>query len=337
MAVPPSPSRVARRPGILLWLILATVLVFLLYVGWSTTFVSPLDIIRELFAGNTGANSSNVIVWELRLPRALGTVCVGGLLATVGCAFQGLLRNPLADPFVVGVSSGAALGGVAAVLGGFASALGGLAMPLCGFVGGLLALALVLGFSTTRNGLDVRTLLLAGVVTGSMLSALLSLCLLWSGHDSNELLKFLLGDTSNLLWNKVLILAVVLLVGFVVLFRQSRALNAFAIGEQTALRLGIETKYLKAIVLVVGAAMTSAAVSMVGIVGFVGLVAPHMARRLAGTDWRKSMPASLVLGMLLLLASDLIAQRLMDSRDLPLGVVTAILGSPFLLVMLRKA
>lgn len=313
-----------------------TLSVLVLYVGLGSTFIAPGQVFHELLSGPRGGSGANDIIWQIRLPRAVGTLCVGGLLSCVGCAFQGLLRNPLADPFVVGVSSGSAFGAVAAMLTGFAVALGGAGLPLAGFVGGMLALGIVFGLSTGRSGLDVRTLLLAGVVTGSMLSALLSLFLYWAGQDANQILHILLGDTSGLLWWQVGTLGLVLMVGFAVLFAQTRALNAFAIGEQTALRLGVNTRRLKPIVLCVGAAMTATAVAFTGIIGFVGLVAPHVARSLVGTDWRRSMPVSAVLGGLLLLASDLLAQRLLSPEQLPLGVVTAILGAPVLLVLLRR-
>jgi len=313
----------------------ALLLVMVLYVAWGTVMISPVQALREMFAGPTGSPLNNIL-WQIRLPRAIGTLCVGALLSTVGCAFQGLLRNPLADPFVVGVSSGSALGGVAAMLLGWSYALGGLAMPLVGFAGGMLALLLALAFSRSNGSVDVKNLLLAGVATGSLLSALLSLSLLWSGHDTNELLQWLLGDTSHLRWSQVGLLAVVLVIGAILLIRQSRVLNAFALGEETAMRLGVDTRKLKPLVFVTGAAMTAVAVSLVGIIGFVGLVAPHIARRLVGTDWRRSLPASTLVGGLLLLLADLLAQRLVQPLELPLGVVTAIAGAPVLLVLLRK-
>jgi iron complex transport system permease protein len=338
VAAPPRPiPRPARVSTTLVWLGLLTFAFFVVYVGWGTKLISPEIVLRELFRGpsNNDDNRANTIIWAIRLPRALGTMCVGGLLATVGCAFQGLLRNPLADPYIVGVSSGAGLGRVVAILLGLETALGGLGGSAAGFLGGILALALVLGFAYRRSGVDVRTLLLAGVVTGSMLSALLSLCLLLGGRDTNEILKSLLGDTATIQWPAVILLAITLAIGFVVLMLQTRALNAFAIGEETAQRLGVNTRRLKPIVLLTGTAMTAVAVGAVGIIGFVGLIAPHVARRLVGTDWRRSMSVSMVAGALLLLASDLIAQRL-TPNDLPIGIITALIGSPVLLILLRK-
>lgn len=337
MSAPPEPTRQRALPvGTLLWLGGLLLGAFVLYVGWGTEYISPLRVVKELLRGIHAGESLNDVVWQIRLPRALGTICVGGLLATVGCAFQGLLRNPLADPYIVGVSSGAALGGVAILQLGLVSALGGLALPLAAFVGGLGSLFLVIALASGKGALDMRTLLLAGVVTGSMLSAILSLAIYYKDQDTTLLLRWLLGDTRDLDFPKVAMLSVVLLIGFVILQSRTRALNAFAIGESTALRLGVDTRRLKPIVLVTGAAMTAIAVGMVGIVGFVGLIAPHIARSLVGADWRRSMPVSLVLGALLLLVSDLVAQRLLASGEIPLGVVTAILGAPVLLVLLRK-
>lgn len=311
--------------------------------------MSPATVVRELLRGPVeDGGPENTIVWSIRLARACGCALVGAILATVGSAFQALFRNPLAEPYVVGVSSGAAVGGVLAMTLGFGTALAGLVMPLFGFLGGMAALGLVFGLARRRGTVDVTTLLLAGVVVGNLLSALLSLILLAAGNDTNSVLRWLLGSTTPMFWNRVALLAVALGVGFVVLFVQARRLNAFAVGEEAAQRLGVQIGRLKGTVLVAGTAMTAVAVGSVGIIGFLGLVAPHLARRLLGVDWRWSMVGSAMLGSVLLLASDLVAQRgvglvggLLTGRpypelELPVGIVTALLGAPFLLVLLRK-
>jgi iron complex transport system permease protein len=308
--------------------------------------LSPAGVLKELFAGpNSDSNWSN-LVWHVRLPRGLACLCVGGILGGVGSAFQALFRNPLADPYVVGVSSGAATGGVIAMLAGLAEVGGGIYVDAAAFIGGMLSLALVLVLAGKRGATNVVTLLLSGVVVGSMLSGVLSLAILASGRDATQLLRWLLGNTYNAQWPGVAIMAVALVAGGIVLAKQAKSLNVFAIGEETARRLGINTHRLKAIVLITGAAMTAVAVGSCGLIAFLGLAAPHISRSLLGVDWRRSLVGSIVVGSCLLLIADVLTQRVIPLAtgrfgfqpviDLPVGVVTALIGAPSLLILLRR-
>ena len=280
----------------------------------------------------------NGIVWGLRMPRLVMALLVGGLLGSVGSAFQALLRNPLADPFILGVSSGSAVGVAFATVAGFGAVLSfGL-----GFVGGMLTLALVYALASRRGVLDPDRLILAGAVTGSLLASVQTIVLLGAGADTNQVLHRLLGDMTPADWPADALLAVVLALGFPLLMVQSRRLNALALGGDAARRLGVDPTALTRLVLLAGGLMTAAAVGAVGIVGFLGLVAPHLARRLLGVDWRWSLPGSLLLGSLLLVLADLVAQRALPilrgtpGMELPVGAVTSLLGAPTLLVLLRK-
>jgi iron complex transport system permease protein len=288
-------------------------------------------------------SEENVVVWVLRLPRAVAALAVGCILGLVGSAFQAQLRNPLADPYIVGVSSGAAVGGVLALVLGFGGAVGGLAMMGAGFFTGMGALALVYWLAQRRGLVDVTALLLSGVAVGSLLSAVTSLVLLAAGQDTNRVLEWLLGSLSASSWPKNAVLAGVAVLGGAILISRSRYLNAFAIGEDTASRLGVDVPRLRTVVLTVGTAMTAAAVGAVGIIGFLGLVAPHISRKLLGVDWRFSLLGSGLIGGALLLLADILAQRAMSAitqtpgLEVPVGVVTAIIGAPSLLVLLRRA
>lgn len=328
--------------------VLATLafLALLLHVGFGSSDpqrpfqlrMTPLEVWRELVRGDLGSgNISNTIVWRIRLPRALACVLVGAILGMVGSAFQALFRNPLADPYIVGVSSGAAVGGVVALSLGLATALGGLGMMVLSTVAGLCSLALVYGLARRRGRVDVQTLLLAGVVTGAMLTAVLTLILIGSGQDANQVMRWLLGSTSPMYWNRITIMTAMLLVGAVILLAQAKRLNAFAVGEETAQRLGVDTRRLKPIVLVTGTAMTAAAVGSVGVVGFLGLVAPHLSRRIVGVDWRWSLVGAGLFGATLLLAADVLAQWGLPGGELPVGVITALIGAPFLLALMRRS
>ncbi len=341
----------ADKRGLKLWLLLGIgFLLFLLHLGLgSTDFVSPIGVLRELFRGRVEGDSANAVVWAIRLPKALYCVLAGGILGVVGSAFQALFRNPLAEPFTIGVSSGAAVGGAIAQVLGLDLGLAFLGTPLLGFVGGLASLGLVFGLARRRQGTDTTTLLLAGVVISSLLSAILSLIILMSGEDSSRLMRWLLGSTSPQFMERVWAMAVVLILGTLILYRQTKQLNAFAIGEDSARRLGVDPRRLRAVVLIVGTAMAATAVGTVGAIAFLGLVAPHISRRVLGVDWRWSLPGSLLVGSGLMLAADAFAQRAVPwigqaltgkellATDIPVGVVTALIGAPSLLILLRRS
>lgn len=332
---PPVPNHSAR----LIWIGAAVVCAFLVHLGLgSTNFVDPVRVVQELLRGPMADPSrENAVVWSIRLVRSCGCLLVGGLLGVVGSALQALFRNPLADPYIVGVSSGAAVGAVISIVFGFAGALGGLGQLSMAFVTGLASLGIVYAVAQRRGAVDVGTLLLAGVVVGALLSALTSYTLLHAGQDTNRVLRWLLGSTSEFTWAHNAVLAPILAVGSAILILQSRNLNAFAVGEEAALRLGVDARRLKGTVLVVGTAMTAASVGAAGIVGFLGLVSPHLARRLLGVDWRVGLIGSLMLGSSLLLVADAIAQRAgSELTELPVGIVTSLIGAPFLLVLLKK-
>ena len=301
----------------------------------SSLWLPPAEVLRQLGSGPSGRDALNDVIWQIRLPRALGCVLVGALLGLVGSAFQALFRNPLAEPYIVGVSSGAAVGGAVALTTGLGAAWFGMGMIALSFVGGIASLALVYALATRRGLVDVGTLLLAGVVLGAMLSAVLSLIILASGGDTNQVLRWLLGSMTPMYWHELLAMLVVLVLGGWALTLQTRKLNAFILGEESAQRLGVDTNRLKRMTLGAGTLMTAVAVGSVGIVGFLGLVAPHIARRLLGVDWRWSLLGSAAVGAFLMLGADLIAQRAVPDTELPVGVVTALLGAPFLIVLMR--
>ncbi len=337
---------IMKRPGaVLIGLAILLFLAFLLHVGFGSYFwFRPWDTLMEILRGPVeGAGGENFVVWVLRLPRAVQALSVGCILGLVGSAFQAQLRNPLADPYIVGVSSGAAIGGVLALVLGFGSAFGGLGMMAAGFLSGMATLALVYGLAQRRGLVDVTALLLSGVAIGSLLSALTSMVLLASGKDTNLVLRWLLGSfTGNITWTQNAVLGLVTLLGGALLISRSRYLNAFAIGEDTASRLGVDVPRLRTLVLTVGTAMTAAAVGAVGIIGFLGLVAPHISRKLLGVDWRYSLLGSGLIGGALMLLADLLAQRGMsaitrtEGMEVPVGIVTALLGAPSLLVLLKR-
>lgn len=328
------------KTAILILLSLLLVATLLLHVGIGSSFwYSPWTIASEIVHGPMADPSTeNTVVWALRLPRGIEGLLVGCILGLVGSAFQAQFRNPLADPYIVGVSSGAAVGGVLALVLGLAS----LWMVGFGFITGMLALALVYGLARRRAVVDVNNLLLSGVAVGSLLAAVTSLILLAAGQDTNRVLAWLLGTLTTAHWPQIGLLALATFGGGAVLISQARKFNAVAFGEDTASRLGVDVSRFRTLVLTAGTAMVAVAVGSVGIIGFLGLVAPHIARRLVGVDWRWSLAASGLIGGILLLVADVLAQRGMSTlthtpgMEIPVGIVTALIGAPSLLILLRR-
>lgn len=336
MEVPP--ARVWTRRGVVAALVGFVALMAILHMGIGTIYLTPLQILESLFQRDDSMHSH--VVWALRLPRVLACICAGALLGMTGAAFQALFRNPLADPYVVGVSSGAAVGGaLGIVLGvgaGWTGWLLGLGPLVMGTAGGLGALALVVSLSIRRGILDPNALLLTGVVLSALLSSVLSLILLWSGYDTNVVLGWLLGHMSPAHWNRVTTMGTVLLITAPLMLSFGKQLNVLAIGDETAQRLGVDPHRNRPLILLIGSVMVAVTVGSIGIVGFLGLVAPHISRRLLGVDWRYSMLGAGLVGAALLCGADLLAQRIVANAEVPVGIVTAVIGAPFLIALMRR-
>ena len=283
----------------------------------------------------TWPQSAETIVWELRLPRVVTGMVVGAGLACAGTVFQALLRNPMADPYIIGPAAGASLGAVVALLLPVATAgwLGiGLVQALA-FAGGLLTVLLVLIIARGRGGTPVVTLLLAGYAVSSLLSAGVALLIFSSGDRLAAVISWLLGSLAGSSWPRVAVAAPLIVISFTLLLLRWRRLNALLLGEGPAAHLGIEVEREKRILTVLAALATSAAVAVSGTIGFVGLVVPHLVRLVVGPDHRLLLPASLLYGAGLLVLADLGARL---AGGVPVGVVTALLGAPFFLWLLRR-
>ncbi len=326
-------SRALVFSGLAALLLLAVVLH--LWIGGSSN-IHPLDLLHTIVKGPGGDEAASLIVWQIRLPRVVTAVAAGALLGAVGAAFQALFRNPLAEPYIIGVSSGAALGGTMAILAGFSGLLAGLALPLFGFAGGMGALLAVMALARAAGGKRVETLLLAGVVLGALLSALVSVTLVMAGEDTNTVLRWLMGSITPAEWSRGAILWGVLAIILPLLWTYGRRLNALAISESAASLAGVKVKRVQSVVLAAGTAGASAAVGTCGVIPFLGLVAPHMVRRIVGEDMRILLPASALAGGGLLVLADLAAQQLKRGTELPVGAVTALLGAPILLWLLSR-
>lgn len=279
------------------------------------------------------------VVLRVRLPRLALGLMVGAGLGLAGVVFQGLLRNPLADPFILGTSSGAALGATLMLaLGAAHSAHLNALVPVAAFAGSLVALAAVYLFARAGGRVPVETLLLAGVMVNAFLFALVLLVLALARLEAAEALLWLMGSlalTGSLGAAAWVGLAIV--PAAIVALVYARDLNALSLGEDHAAALGVEPARVKLVLFVSGSILVGAAVSAAGIIGFVGLIVPHIARLVFGPDHRRLVPAAMVLGAGLLIAADTVARTALAPTELPVGVVTALAGAPFFLVLLRRA
>lgn len=296
--------------------------------------VADSDVFRQLDA----------IVWEQRVPRALCGALVGMMLAMAGVAFQSLLRNPLADPYMVGVSAGSALGSVLMSLtaGSLISAsavFGTIAQPAAAFVCGLLTMVGVYALSQTGGRLSTQTFLLAGIIVGTVLWSVLQLTLALAvrSHDPGRaelILAQQLGSIQFVGWRDVAMLAPFGIAGMIVLALQTRELNLVALGEESAAHLGVDTERFKRRIIVAGSLVTAAAVSVAGIIAFVGMVVPHIGRRLVGPDHRSLIPAAMLLGGLVIVVSDWASRVFFNGIEI--GVLTSLIGGPVFCYLLRK-
>jgi iron complex transport system permease protein len=285
-----------------------------------------------------GDPATVTIVRDLRLPRAVGATLVGAALATSGAAFQALLRNPLAEPYVLGVSGGAALGAVAAiVLGILAPVPGGIA--IAAFAGAVVTIAVVLRIALgVGPTLDTRVLLLAGVVVGAFANAGIFLILSVADVAAyRTATSWMMGSLSGATWGGDAILAVQLVPALGVLLLLARPLNAMAIGEETAAYLGVSVERTKWLAYGAASLLAAASVATAGVVGFVGLIIPHAIRLVWGSDHRLLIPASALLGAAFLLLTDVMARTLAAPTELPLGAVTAVIGVPVFVLLLRRS
>jgi iron complex transport system permease protein len=296
-------------------------------VGVGSVPVSP----AALWAALTGAPldpTHHTILWALRLPRVALAACVGAALALSGAALQGLFRNPLADPYVLGVSAGGALGAALALVAGAPSLA-----PIAAGAGAFAAGLFVLGFARRAGGVALETVLLAGIAVGLTLSAALSLVLVQAGDRAGDVLVWLMGHLGGKGWTPVIWVGAATALGGGLLWTRAAELDALLLGEEVAISLGVRVERAKLLLLAVSAVLVAGAVAFCGLIGFVGLVVPHLARFAVGPLHARLLPLSAALGAGVLVWADAAARSLF-SVELPVGVITGLLGGPVFLVLL---
>ena len=303
-----------------------------------------LTALPQAFASAFGSSSdaeharAALVLLDLRLPRTLLAIFVGGALAVAGAMMQGLFRNPLADPGLVGVSSGATLAAVVFIvlgntyLGGWHALMGIYALPVAAFAGGLIATVVLMGVASRHGGTAIATLLLAGIALGALTGALTGiLAYISNDRELRDLTLWSMGSFAGSSWSKVLAITPFALILLVAMPGLVRALNGLLLGEAEAYHLGIDLEAAKRRIVVLTALAVGGSVAVAGIIGFVGIVLPHLVRMIAGPNHRTLLPASALLGAVLVLAADVIARIIVAPAELPIGIIMAIIGAPVFL------
>ncbi len=312
-------AEVYRKVGVLALLLTA--------VSFAALFIGP-------------AGSSAGVILDLRLPRVALGVIVGGTLALSGAVFQGVLRNPLADPYILGTSAGGALGAVCGVLlTGSARFVSSFTVPVFAFAGAFLTTLAVYLLSKRGGRVPRETLLLSGVIIGTLFGAIIMFVMTWAEKELHEMLFILMGYL-GIIWTRetifmVAIVTIMVSAGAAVVYHRARDLNLLMLGEEQAHSLGVDVERTKLVLFFAASLITGAVVSLSGLIGFVGLIVPHVVRMALGTDHRMLLPASFFAGAMLLVLSDTVARSLFV-QEIPVGVVTAIFGTPFFIYLLRR-
>jgi iron complex transport system permease protein len=306
-------------------------------IPFLTTCQVMLSKLPLVHTAQAWPNGIETIVLQIRLPRVILAGLVGAALATAGATYQGLFRNPLADPYLIGVAQGASLGAVIGfLLPTTWHGLGTGLVPLFAFVGAMLSAAIVYGLARVGKTLPVTTLILAGVALGALLGSIVSYLIISSGEKMHGIIFWLMGSFSLSQWTEVKLVLPYVAAGIAVILLCARPLNVMQLDEEQAQQLGINVERLKLILLAAATLITAAAVSFVGTIGFVGIIIPHAVRLLWGADHRFLLPLSVLTGAIFLILADLIARTAQAPTEIPIGVITAICGAPFFLYLLRR-
>jgi iron complex transport system permease protein len=323
-----------RKSFFLSFLILAFAILLSIAIG--SVFISPAEIWNTLTG--QGADTSFAILWKIRLPRTALVLLTGAGLGISGASYQGLFRNPLADPYLIGVASGAGLGAVIAMSFEWPYSFWGLfVVPLAAFATALLTVGVVYAMARIGHTVPTTNLILAGVAVSSFATSLTSFLMLRSTDEMRRALGWLLGGSIQNGWTSILAILPFIIIGVGVLLSSGHALNLLQFGDDQAQQLGLNVTRTRTIILISASLVTATAVSFSGIIGFVGLIVPHLMRMWIGGDYRRLLSLSLISGASVLLFADVISRVVLAPQEIPVGIVTAIAGAPFFLWVLRRS
>ncbi len=328
----------------IIFLLILTLTISLLSLGMGAVRISPIKVVKVIldnipvvsnyFNVNYG-KGIETIVWGLRVPRIVLGGVVGAALGTAGAIMQGLFKNPLADPYIVGLSSGSALGAALAIVLGLTT-ISNLSIPLIAFLSGLITISLVYSIAKEGRKVHVDTLLLAGVAFSFLLSALTRFIMYFSGDQIHEVMFWILGGLTGANWDSIIISFPLVLIGIFLAFPLAKYLDAIMLGEEDAMYLGVDVNKIKKILLADASLITAISVAYSGVIGFVGLIPPHIVRIIIGPKHKSLIPASALLGAIFLVLSDIIARTIMAPTEIPVGIITAISGAPFFIYLLWR-
>lgn len=322
--------------------VLLALMVYAVTLG--SVYIEPNIILRSIIEwikygmdGVTCDDSIRFIIFEVRLPRIILAVLTGSLLSMAGAVYQAIFQNPMADPYVIGISSGAAFGATIAII--FLPPmmlLGNSIVSLAAFLSAILTSILVYFISKTKRGVDTFSLLLTGVVISTVLSSFISLIMLAHQDEAMKIMTWTMGSFNAKSWNHVITILVPTVVGIFFTIYHGKDLNVLVMGEEEAMTMGLDTKRLKRNMLLICALLTSIAVSVSGIIGFVGLIVPHFIRLIFGSEHKFLLKASFVFGAIFMLLSDTIARSLISGFEVPVGIITSLIGGPLFLILLVR-
>ncbi|MDD7340101.1 MAG: iron ABC transporter permease [Eubacteriales bacterium] len=322
---------------VLLALMVYAVTLGSVYIKPELILRSILEWIKYGMDGVTCDDSIRFIIFEVRLPRIILAVLTGSLLSMAGAVYQAIFQNPMADPYVIGISSGAAFGATIAII--FLPPmmlLGNSIVSLAAFLSAILTSILVYFISKTKRGVDTFSLLLTGVVISTVLSSFISLMMLAHKDEAMKIMTWTMGSFNAKSWNHVLTILIPTVIGIFFTIYHGKDLNILVMGEEEAMTMGLDTKRLKRNMLLICALLTSIAVSVSGIIGFVGLIVPHFIRLIFGSEHKFLLKASFVFGAIFMLLSDTIARSLIDGFEVPVGIITSLIGGPLFLILLVR-
>ncbi|GAB1470348.1 iron ABC transporter permease [Chloroflexota bacterium] len=322
-----------KKPFLTSFIVLLLAILLSLAVG--AVFISPTEMWKIL--RGIGEAKFAFIIWNIRLPRTVLVALTGAALSGSGAAYQGLFRNPLADPFLIGVASGAGLGAVIAMSIQWPYSFWGLmAIPMAAFIAALLTVFIVYFLARVGQTVPTTNLILAGVAFSSFATSLTSFLMLRSTNEVRRALGWLLGGASQAGWTAILAMLPYLVIGLVILVLFGYRLNLLQFGDDQAQHMGLNVTRTKTILLIAASLATAAAVSFSGIIGFIGLVVPHIMRLWFGVDYRRLIPLSIISGATALILSDIVARVILAPQEIPVGIITALVGAPFFLWVLRR-
>ncbi len=329
----------ARAWGVLALLAAALVTAMLAAIALGAVRVPVADIFAAMgrLVSGTPGPASDVVVVDIRMPRVLLAALVGACLASAGVLYQALFRNPLADPYILGVSSGAGLGAIIVMVATTSMTslrFGG--VPAGAFVGATLTIVLVVRLASWKGRIDPTSLLLAGVAVSYILAAMTSLIMVFSRESMSSVVFWMMGGLTSASWEYVAVIAPMFAVGMIVPLSSTRSLNLMLLGDERAGHLGLDVERFKLVVLAAGSFLVAAAVSVSGLIGFIGLMTPHMVRIVLGPDHRLLVPASVLAGATLMVLADLLARIVLAPVEIPVGIITALFGGPFFVWLLVK-